>query len=157
MDQITLNHDEIIRKAFEKTVDDNEIIETGIKSTCSDEYAINLSRILTRLIKDTGRLCDRFASDLLFSCDEIREAINNDSINRVIAIGIRAQGVDGNGYIVNHMLNDWNSYYYRRIYGVSVAHSCNEYGNTVVTVTMRNIQSEIDMLEYRMRYSRKFC
>lgn len=156
MNQINPDCDMIIRKAFEKTVDNNEIVETGIKKPYSDKYAINLSNILTKLIQDTGRLCDRFASDLIIDWDIIRDAINDDSKNHVFAIGIRANGVDGNGYIVSHMFNDWSPHYYRRIYGVAVTHGYNEFGSTVVTVTLRNIQSEVDMLEYYMRCSRRF-
>lgn len=156
MSQMKPDCDAIIRKAFEKTVDDNEIVAIGVKKPCNEKYDINLSSILTKLIQDAGRFCDQFASDLIIEWDIIRNAINDDSKNHVFAIGIRANGVDGNGYIVSHMLNDWSPHYYRRIYGVVVTHNCNEFGDIEATVTLRNIQSEVDMLEYRTRYDRRF-
>lgn len=152
--------DKIIHDAFMNSVNTFSMHEEGHKSHYDSKYNINLNSILTKLIQDTGRFCERFASDLIIDWDAIRNAVNESEFDelphtQVFAIGIRENGVDDNSYVVSRMKGSWNPETYRRIYGVAVQHDCKD-SEMTVRVELRDIKSEIDLMAYRMYNERQF-
>ena len=81
-------------------------------------YEINLSSEFTKLIQDTGRFAERFASDILIDIDAIKRNLDNGKIEEPFMqiCGIRASGVDGTGFYVANLQQNKNSDYYRRVY-----------------------------------------
>ena len=61
---------------------------------------LNLSSIITRLIQDVGRFCERFASDFIISWDMVRKQLEPRPVTEpyytVEIFGIRRAGVDHN-------------------------------------------------------------
>ncbi len=71
---------------------------------------INMSSIATKLIQNTGRFCERFASDLIISWNIVREHLEPRPIDepyRTVEIfGIRRSGVDHNNFFMSHLRNE---------------------------------------------------
>lgn len=123
---------ETIRKAYEKASDPRNIlcVETGRPGS------INVSDILTKLIQVAGRFAESYASDLVYSIDHIRELADNtwpydtaQPMDEIMAVGIRASGVDGNSFIMSRLLSTrqcgpWDYVYpehiYRKILAVGI-------------------------------------
>jgi hypothetical protein len=59
---------------------------------------VNYSSILTKLIQETGRLCDRFASDLFINWKSVEKWIEElkerEPKKEIFAFGLRDSGVD---------------------------------------------------------------
>lgn len=69
---------------------------------------MNISSILTRIIQETGRFAERFASDVLYDIDTIRVLCENtysleEDIDEVFGLGIRQSGVDGNNFLLSRL------------------------------------------------------
>ena len=77
--------------------------EEGRFSSYSGKYEINTSSILTALIQEAGRLCERFASDLFIDWAGVERWIDNAAQDdeTVFLLGFRRNGVDGNGFILS--------------------------------------------------------
>lgn len=97
-------------------------------STDNKQYmSINLSDIMTKLIQDTGRFCERYASDLIISYESMMGVVNNLDTNRKTHyewFGLRQSGVDGIAYVLCNMNQNPASYcsqYYRKLYCVRVS------------------------------------
>ena len=87
------------------------------------DFDINYSTILTKLIKECGRLCERYASDLFIDWHNIEEDIRNKIIGTsTYLFGIREDGVDHNEFILSsYNTNGYNAKYrYRKIYRLDV-------------------------------------
>ena len=65
------------------------------------KVAINYTNIQSFLIKEAGRLCDYFASDLLFDLKDVDELLRQTEtdFHKRIAFGFHKCGVDSNVYI----------------------------------------------------------
>lgn len=75
---------------------------TGYVSSYSGKYDINDSSILTRLIQEAGRYCERFASDLFIDWKAVERKIDSaDALDLVFLFGFRRDGVDGNSFILS--------------------------------------------------------
>lgn len=86
-----------IRVAYE--AEPKGILEEGYMSN------INISSILTRIIQETGRFAELYASDVLYDIDRIRTLCENnypleEDIDEICGIGIRGSGVDGNSFLL---------------------------------------------------------
>lgn len=72
--------------------------EDGHFSLSSGKYEINYSGILSRLIQEAGRFCERFASDLFIDWRRVEKWIDNSvsSVHdeTVFLFGFRKDGVD---------------------------------------------------------------
>ena len=82
------------------------------------KWEINVSDILTKLIKEVGRLCDSYASNLFIQWSTIQEKLDNGTIledRHVFAI--RKNGVDHAAWYENHK-NDHN--YYREVWFLDI-------------------------------------
>ncbi len=82
---------------------------------------INLSDLFTFLIKEAGRLCDNYASDMFYDMKELNERLTGDTSElfdnkefRYI-IGIRDSGVDGIGFMQYRIDSESCVYHYREI------------------------------------------
>lgn len=115
-----------IRHAFNSAKD--IMVENG------DMASINITSILTRIIQDTGRFAERWASDVLYTLDHIRllcdnEYILEEEIDEIFPIAIRRDGVDSENFLMSRLKDTQrgpiDSYVYpqqiyRRILGVRV-------------------------------------
>ena len=117
-------YDKVIEDAFERS---NDIIATECGSKWSN---LNISSITTKLIQETGRFCENYASDLLINIDRMNEHIKEMDVLKTpekayVAFGIRQLGVDGNAYVAlriyeggQHASYKVISDYYRKIFCV---------------------------------------
>lgn len=114
-----------IRAAFEQKPCD--ITETGIMGN------INITSILTKIIQDTGRFVETYASDVLYGISSIRTLCEKtyaleDEIDEIFVFGLRRMGVDHGNFVMSRLYNDVTSFssylypdrYYRRILAVRV-------------------------------------
>lgn len=123
--------------------------ETGRRVTYTNEYDINIHEIISLLIQNAGRLCDSYASDIIYSIDTIREGINDDRINETFIVAIHASGVDGIKRLIGCMNHErWSEDKYRCIYGIRVNH---DNDNNEVIVELRDIKSQINGYMWQMK------
>lgn len=70
------------------------------------EWSINLSSILTRLIKLAGKICDSYASDLFIDWNIVERNLKNYEFDGgKFLFGFRTMGVDGNTYVLSRLNN----------------------------------------------------
>lgn len=84
---------------------------------------INYSSILTKLIQECGRLCERYASDLFIDWQSIEDKLKDGTMETsVYLFGIRESGVDHTPFILaRYNDNGWYARYeYRKIYRLDV-------------------------------------
>ena len=115
---------------------------------------INVSSISTRLIQETGRFCERFASDFIISWDTVRKQLEPRVIEkpyRAIEIfGIRRSGVDHNSFFMSHLRNNSrNGFFccervYRKVLALEVSiQPASHYGDRpAVTCTLKDLTDE---------------
>ena len=87
------------------------------------DFEINYSSILTKLIKECGRLCDSYASDLFITWNEIVQKLKEKTMKTsAYLFGIREDGVDHNEFVVSRYNNNgcYAKYEYRKIYRLDV-------------------------------------
>ena len=107
-----------IEKDFSTKIYNSKIIKTEGRN-----FDINYSSILTKLIQECGRLCERFASDLFIIWNSIEQQLQEKNIETsAYLFGIRENGVDENVFIINRY--DANGciamFQYRKIYRLDV-------------------------------------
>lgn len=77
------------------------------------DFEINYSFILTKLIQECGRLCERYASDLFITWNRIvRELEERTMETSSYLFGIRERGVDHTEFV----LSRYNNYGYQAMY-----------------------------------------
>lgn len=93
-------------QAYEKDQNPPICSETGAYGN------INTSQTLTRLIQETGRFAERFASDLFIDWKQVENIIGygnwmrpKDNETHYLAFGIRRDGVDGNAYVIRRLID----------------------------------------------------
>ncbi len=103
--------------------------ETGYWETscATSKWSINLSSIATKLIQETGRFCESYASDFLINWQTIEDLLtrpmdtflDHDLFGMQI-FGIRQMGVDGIAYLLSRAKNNTCRMddYYRKVYAV---------------------------------------
>lgn len=67
---------------------------------CRGKWGVSYSPILTRLIQEAGRFCERFASDLFIDWKGVEEWMNDPTERRVWMFGFRRNGVDHDAYVL---------------------------------------------------------
>lgn len=89
-------------------------------------WDINYSSILSKLINETGRFVERYASDLFISWESIKKSLANpDYTGGKYLFGLREDGVDGNSFVVSR-LNNYKTYaeklsgIYRKLYMLEI-------------------------------------
>lgn len=84
---------------------------------------INYSSILTKLIQECGRLCERYASDLFIDWRSIEDRLKDGTMETsTYLFGIREHGVDHTAFVLaRYNDNGWYARYeYRKIYRLDV-------------------------------------
>lgn len=82
------------------------------------KWDINVSDILTKLIQQTGQLCDRYASDLFILWASIQKKLDDGSMtNSKYVFAIRESGVD---HDVWYEINKDIPHYYRAVWFLDV-------------------------------------
>lgn len=67
-------------------------------------WDINYSSILTKLIQQTGKYCQNYASDLFIDWNSVeRELEKGEDINETYIFGLRTMGVDHKFYYENRV------------------------------------------------------
>lgn len=89
----------------------NTLETTGSKDS-RGVWSVNNSSILTRLIQEAGRYCDRFASDLFIDWKGVEKWIENPTERKVWMFGFRRDGVDHDRYV----LTEHNKREYRSLW-----------------------------------------
>lgn len=87
------------------------------------DFKINYSSILTRLIKECGRLCESYASDLFITWNSIVRKLEEKTMDTsAYLFGIREMGVDHNEFILSRYDNNgcYARHEYRKIYRLDV-------------------------------------
>ena len=102
----------------------------GFLDTMHNRWAINTSDILSQLIKDAGRYCTNYASDLfIIWVDEVENYLKlGCRENETIRFGFRDYGVDHETWI---QLCEMNPNYYSVIRELKI-----EVENNSITMTM---------------------
>ena len=87
------------------------------------DFDINYSSILTKLIQESGRLCESYASDLFITWNSIERKLKEKTMETsVYLFGIREMGVDHNEFILSRYNNNgcYAKYEYRKIYRLNI-------------------------------------
>lgn len=86
------------------------------------DFGINYSSILTKLIKECGRLCESYASDLFVDWNGITQKLKDKTMeSSTYLFGIREVGVDHSEFVLSRYNNNSHAYYeYRKIYRLDV-------------------------------------
>lgn len=103
----------------------NEIIEdSGSWSESAwngPRFDINYSSILTRLIQETGRWCESYASDLFIDWEAITENLTDRAYTGgKYLFGFRQMGVDGNAFVISRLNNGSPREIYRALWLLEV-------------------------------------
>ena len=82
---------------------------------------INMSAIYTKMIQYVGRYAERFASDLLIDIDTINKTIETlkdikEPERKIFCLGIRRDGVDGNGFLMARIKQSAHDNIYKYIH-----------------------------------------
>jgi len=84
-------------------------------------WEINHSSILTRLIQEAGRYCERFASDLFIDWSIVEDTLRSSaSPTNTLFFGFRENGVDGESFIDSRMQSDMYHHEYRSIWRLDI-------------------------------------
>ena len=99
------------------------ITADGRVSHYTGTYDLNYSSILTKLIQETGRFCENFASDLFVDWQAVLRCIDtDDQIGDYFLFGLRENGVDHKEYVIHRIANDgryWK-HNYRALYRLDI-------------------------------------
>ena len=95
---------------------------TKITEEFGRDLEINYSSILTKLIKECGRLCESYASDLFVDWNGISQKLKDKTMeSSTYLFGIRDMGVDHSKFVLSRYNNSSHAYYeYRKIYRLDV-------------------------------------
>ena len=87
---------------------------------------INLSGLFSLLIREAGRLCDNYASDMFYDMKTLFDDLNGESTklfedeNYLNVVGIRDCGVDHESFILSRSGSDSFTYLYRELLLIKV-------------------------------------
>lgn len=113
-------------------------------------FEINSSSILTKLIQEAGRWCERYASDLFISWEYLLKAMEEpDFTGGQWAFGMRSDGVDNLGSIIIRITEPcygYSSDYYRAVWGLDI---------TVNGDTIRMKLGKVDMYDLEKSVNKK--
>lgn len=86
-----------------------------------NEFDINYSSILTKLIQEAGRWCEYYASDLFIDWASLMDKLHNHAYNGgTFLFGFRKMGVDHTGYILSNLSDGRSTDYYRSVWRLDV-------------------------------------
>lgn len=96
--------------------------EVGFWSPSQGKYDINLSSILTELIKKAGQYCDYYASDLFYDWEDVQKFLGESKdagYENIFLFGFRKSGVDA-----KKVLLESSTIIYRKILALRFRTSC---------------------------------
>ena len=124
---------------FKIAYGEKEMIAQG--KVTNGELNINYSSILTKLIQEAGRWCERFASDLFIDWKQIDNELGHGAEHeRSYLFGFRMDGVDHTPWVLTRFSQ--NNYTYRAIWRLDIKEI--DKSNAV------DIVSDIEMRLYRV-------
>lgn len=118
-----------IRKAFDRQTEVLREEHGRLTPTPGGLSGLNLSDIYTIIIQETGRWCERYASDVLLDLDNLRSIADGHEGNRdeMLIFAMRRDGVDHIPFFMSRIsqsVNAFNRYVdtsmYRRILAVRI-------------------------------------
>lgn len=126
-----------------------------------DMGSVNNTGILIHIIQDVGRFSENWSSDALLDLERLRQLSHatftlDSPFDEIITFGIRRDGVDHMGYLMNRLLETmdrtWGYIYperkYRRILAVRIrAHRDKALSCTRVDFSLRNITNALHGVE----------
>lgn len=94
--------------------DTNKIYMTG------SSKGLNWCEIQTKLIQLAGKLCDRYASDIIIDINSVQKFIDNgnDFCKEIFLFGFREFGVDHKAFVISR---GFDSPEYREVWELSVS------------------------------------
>ena len=93
----------------------------GRWSNYSQKFDINYSAILTKLIQEAGRWCERYASDLFIDWNKVeRITENREFTSETLVFGFRKDGVDHLEFVLSHLNNGYSTDYYRSVWMLEI-------------------------------------
>ena len=107
----------------------NPIIEDEFQLVRTPEYdkfnGINISSEVSYLIKEVGRFCEHYASDLYFDLKRLYHDLVDESVlftqdEYLWVVGIRDMGCDGESFISNRLEHGEAERNYLKIYAIEV-------------------------------------
>lgn len=137
--EYTINDFRVNTYAYKPIVDD------GRRGYYSGKYEVNYSSILTRLIQEAGRFCERFASDLFIDWESVVRWIDNaDKGDEIVFLfGFRQDGVDGNSFILSRYNNGCYSCpekEYRSMWRLDIRTGCNnDFNDDEIKLTLGRV------------------
>lgn len=109
-------------------------------------FSINYSSILSFLIKEAGRYCDHYASDLFITWEGLVERLTDPNYNgEKLLFGFRESGVDSNTYVLSNY-NQGNTHEYMKLYVLDVSVTLQREGWNI----KRYIKMELGKCSVRM-------
>lgn len=116
-----------------KRYPDKLLAKTSDCSYLYNQQELWCETIQTKLIEYVGRYCDRFGSDLICTLSDLDAFLRDDTTEDdpfgrwVIGVGIRADGVDHNAWIMSNARNTescngfvYPEHYYRKILAIDI-------------------------------------
>lgn len=136
-----------IRRAYDRA--DQGLRATGYLGD------INLSGILTKLIQDTGRFVEHYASDLFITWEHAIALTDKHEVtpdeDSIIVFGMRECGVDHNAYFMSRTYSQESKSTYRKIYALRITTEYKEqprYGEpTYCVAELRNITNVLPPMD----------
>ena len=124
---------------------------TGSYYFDGNEYNVNITNITTKLIQETGRFVEDYASDLLIDIDAINRDLKEKGILEEPTIHIcalRKSGVDGETFYYNRVRDNKSPEdYYRRVFAVVIIpgayYSDRDFNANSVDVCLYDLTNEI--------------
>ena len=121
--------EEVMRHKYGKDVHNTEPLLIAESNYYSEgKWDINYSSILTHLIQWTGRMCERFASDLFISWSSIVEELTEPDIDKTFLFGLREDGVDHTNWVLSRLNQYEGSRIYRKMFAITLRTEVSEYG-----------------------------
>ena len=120
------------------------ITDKGERHYRTGKWEVNYSDILTRLIQEAGRFCERYASDLFISWESVLHWIDEagDDEKEIFLFGFRQNGVDHNNFILSRYESGMYKHpelEYRSLWRLDVETTENEYGTKIIRLTLGRV------------------
>ena len=105
-------------------------------------FYINYSDILTRLIQEAGRYCERYASDLFIDWKIVDDDLKNGmTITQSKLFGFRESGVDHVDFVYGHLSNPYGNYEYRSIWRLDIEVTDDDYYGKEIKMSLYRVLS----------------
>lgn len=99
-----------------------------VRTPAYDKFnGINISSEMSFLIKEAGRICEYYASDIFYDLKEIHRDLMDEPVlftkdSYQFVLGLRGMGVDGEYFMMNRLEQCEAEKAYRKIYAIEAHH-----------------------------------